>query len=206
MKLTNSLFVVFEGIDGSGKTTIMEMLANQLLKQEIEIIALREPSNSSFGQKIRNLAETHDSIPPEYELSLFIEDRKWDVEHNIKPALQAGKVVLLDRYYLSTACYQAVRGFDMQKIIAVNQEFAPIPDITIIIDVEVNTAISRIKRHRQFQSRLFEKESFLHQVRANYLSFKDQPQICIVDGNRPLEIVYQDVQQIIFEKIRALLS
>ena len=126
-------FIVFEGIDGSGKTTLSKMLYDYLKKKDFDVVWLMEPSASKWGEKIREIARSRDNIPISEELNYFIEDRKWDVKHNINPALKKNQVVILDRYYFSTACYQGARGLDIQKILKLNQGFAPEPDLTSLL-------------------------------------------------------------------------
>ena len=100
------LFLVFEGIDGSGKTTLSKMTHTHLKDLGRPVIWLREPSDSPWGKKIRELAGTRSRIPIEEELSYFQRDRRWNVTHNILPALKRGDSIVLDRYFYSTACYQ----------------------------------------------------------------------------------------------------
>ncbi len=97
--------------------------------------------------KIRRIAQDNDAISIQEELDLFIDDRRWDVETNILPALRSGTTVVMDRYYYSNACYQGARGLDMEAILRANREFAPEPDIVFIIDVDVERALERIDRH-----------------------------------------------------------
>lgn len=184
--------VVFEGIDGSGKTTISKLVASRLIDQNIEVVWLREPSDSRWGQKIRDLASQKDSIPISEELHYFQEDRKWDVETNIKPALSQAKTVILDRYFFSTACYQGARGLDLNEILAQNREFAPEPDLVFIIDVDVDTALQRIRKNREAEVRLFEKRDFLTKVRQNYLGIKGD-HIHIINGCQPPQEVLAEV-------------
>lgn len=181
--------IVFEGIDGSGKTTLSRMLAEHLKVSGVETLWLREPTDSPLGDRIRQIAQTERAIPPREELDFFIEDRKWDVEHNITPALREGKTVILDRYFYSNACYQGARGLDMEDILEANRAFAPEADIVFVIDVEVKRALERIRRNRMSQARLFERESFLQKVRANYLKLSG-PNIILIDGNGELTTVF----------------
>jgi len=194
IKIKRPFFIVFEGIDGSGKTTLSKMLYAYLKEKKFDVVWYMEPSASKWGEKIRNIAQSQDSIPIEEELNYFIEDRKWDVEHNINPALKQNKIVILDRYYFSTACYQGARGLDMKKITELNQVFAPEPDVTFIIDVKVKTCLARIKKNRESNVKLFEKKTFLEKVRKNYLQLKGE-KIQIIDGNRNLEDIFSQIKK-----------
>jgi len=108
-------------------------------------------------------------LSPEDELDLFIEDRRWNVEQNIKPALTSGKIVLMDRYYLSTIAYQSARGLDASIIQARNEAFAPIPDLVLLFDLDPDIALRRISQNRGETPNLFEKAEYLREVRQNFL-------------------------------------
>ncbi|MEN8153872.1 MAG: dTMP kinase [Acidobacteriota bacterium] len=190
--MKKGLLIVFEGIDGSGKTTISKLFFDHLIKMKLKVSWFREPSDSKWGQKIRELADTKSSIPINEELNYFIMDRKWDVEKNIIPALNRGEIVILDRYYFSTACYQGARGLDIKKIISMNTEFAPEHDLLFLIDVDVDTAMTRIKKGRIAEAKLFEKKDFLKKVRQNYLNL-DIKNIKIIDGRNEINTVLSDV-------------
>ena len=112
--------IAFEGIDGTGKTTQIELLAEVLRQRGLRVVATREPTDGQYGRKIRQLYKNRKSVTPEEELNLFLHDRREHVVQVIAPALASGKVVLTDRYYYSTAAYQGAAGHDPQKIIAAN--------------------------------------------------------------------------------------
>jgi dTMP kinase len=194
MKIKKPLLIAFEGIDGSGKTTVSRRLWTHLNETGNETVWLREPGDSKWGKKIRELANLKESIPIEEELKYFIEDRKINVKENIIPALEQGKSVIVDRYYLSSACYQGARnGFDMFDIIERNLEFAPVPDITFIVDVDVDTALTRIRSSRETEAKLFEKREFLQKVRENYLKLKDDGKVRIIDGTDDPDTVFNRI-------------
>jgi len=186
-----SLFIVFEGIDGSGKTTTSKRLKDFFIKKGMKTHWLLEPSfDSKWGKKIRELANLKESIPIEEELNYFIEDRKLDLKNNIIPALNSGEKVILDRYYYSNACYQGAKGMEIGTILKKNLEFSIVPDITFIIDVSVETALKRIKSNREETAILFEKEDYLKKVRENYLSLKS-PEIKIINGEGSADGVFE---------------
>ncbi len=188
--------IVFEGIDGSGKTTVSKMLFDYMKEKNLPVAWLREPSDSNWGNKIREISRIKTRIPLEEELHYFIEDRKFNVSHNIKPALSQNKIVILDRYYYSTACYQGARGINMDEIIQMNREFAPEPDITFIIDVDVNIAMNRIKKNRNSRVKLFEQKKFLKKVRKNYLALIGK-NIHIIDGSQDLKTILKRITEIL---------
>jgi dTMP kinase len=184
--------IAFEGIDGSGKTSLSKMFLAHLQESGVPAVWLREPSDSPLGDRIRRLARDRDAISIQDELDLFLADRRWDVQANIRPALLAGKSVVMDRYFYSNACYQGARGLDMEAILRLNREFAPEPDIVFIIDVDVDRALERIGRERRETARLFEKKEFLAKVRANYLRLSGG-NMAVIDGNADLGTVMADL-------------
>lgn len=184
--------IVFEGIDGSGKTSLSRMFHERLLAGGTHATWLREPTDSPLGRRIRRLAQDKDAISITEELELFIADRRWDVATNILPALRSETTVVMDRYYYSNACYQGARGLDMESILRANRGFAPEPGIVFIIDVEVERALARINLSREGVARLFEKKDFLEKVRANYLELRG-PNLVRIDGNPALDRVMGDV-------------
>lgn len=192
--MSRGALIAFEGIDGSGKTVLSHMLADEIEGMAPGTVCwLREPGDSAWGQRIRELARTHDSLPVAEQLQLFIEDRRYDVRENITPALAAGKTVIMDRYFYSTACYQGARGLDTQAILEENRRFAPEADLVLIIDVDVATALERIHRNRDETARLFEQKEFLERVRDNYLRFSGAP-FHFIDGRPAIETVYATVR------------
>ncbi len=184
--------ILFEGIDGAGKTVQQERSARWLSSKGYPVLTLCEPTHGPAGLKLRRSA-AHGRLTPEEELNLFLEDRRWNVETNIIPALQAGKMVLLDRYYLSSMAYQGARGLDPEMIRRKNEAFAPKPDLILLLDLEPDIALERIKRNRGELPNLFEKRDYLHRVRQIFLSLKD-PQLVRIDAARSVEEVWREVQ------------
>jgi len=194
--------IVFEGIDGSGKTSLSKLFLAHLLQGGTPAIWLREPTDSPLGEMIRRLAQDREAIAIQKELDLFLQDRRWDVETNILPALRSGTTVVMDRYYYSNACYQGARGLDMEAILRTNRGFAPEPDIVFIIDADVERALARISLARQGVAKLFEKREFLEKVRGNYLALRGA-NLVLIDGNPELGTVMNDVLARFGERNRA---
>jgi dTMP kinase len=184
--------MVFEGIDGSGKTTQSIKLKEYLMKKNFEAVWFREPSDSKWGQEIRKLARKNDSVSQKKELDLFLKDRKWNVNHNLKPALKKNKIVILDRYFYSTICYQGARGFNPEEIFSANIKFAPLPDLIFLIDIEVDIALKRIKKNRSEISELFEREEFLREVRRLYLNL-NFPNLKKINGNQTIDEIFKEI-------------
>lgn len=139
---TGRLFC-FEGIDGTGKSTQAAALADWLDGLGLVVRRRREPTHGPHGQALRASATTG-RLSLEQELELLELDRRAHVQHVIGPALQAGEVVVLDRYYFSTAAYQGARGADPMAIVAHHETFAPRPDLTFLLDLDPVASRSRI--------------------------------------------------------------
>lgn len=137
------MFIVFEGIDGTGKSTQVNLLADALRAQGREVITSKEPTDGPHGKRLRDSASSG-RLSPEEELGLFHLDRKEHVASLIKPALERGAVVILDRYYFSTMAYQGLRGFNPTDIRKTNEAFAPVPDHVFILEVPIDIALDRI--------------------------------------------------------------
>ena len=190
--MNRGLLIVFEGIDGSGKSTQCRMLADLLNKKGIANISLAEPTRGKWGMKIRQLlTKGRNGISSNEELEWFMNDRREDVKQNIEPALKAGKVVLMDRYYFSTAAYQGALGFDPEKIRVDNERFAPIPDRVLIFYNSPEKSLERIESSREEKS-AFEKRDYLIEVQTIFKSFTG-PNIRYVSSDSSLEKVYEQV-------------
>ncbi len=193
--------IALEGVDGTGKSTQCGLLADYLESSGCPVVRLREPTAGVWGQKIRKiLSEGRGGITPEEELKYFINDRKEDVERNIAPALEQGKVVLIDRYYYSTAAYQGALGFDPVKIIKDNEAFAPRPDCVFIIQVSLDESFRRIEQGRDEIS-AFEKREYLEKVVKIFDTFTGE-HIRRIDSGPPVE----QVQAVLRREVNALLG
>jgi len=161
--------IVFEGIDGSGKTTQIRRAAKALRARGLRVVELVEPTEGPYGRQIRMSSRKGARRPsPDKETDLFIRDRMEDVEKNIAPALERGEVVLLDRYYFSTMAYQGARGLDPEDIRRRNESFAPQPDLVLYFDVNLDEAMRRIERQRSGATDLFEHRDSLARVKRIY--------------------------------------
>ncbi len=184
--------IAFEGIDGTGKTTQIKMLAQALNKKGFEVVATREPTDGKFGRQIRALYTDRGSVTPEQELQLFIDDRKEHVKELIAPAMAAGKVVLTDRYYFSTAAYQGANGQDPEYILAENEKFAPLPDLVLLLEAPVSVGIHRVSTMRNETPNDFEQEEMLAKVAAIFAGLSGE-YIKRVDSTGTAEAVHEAV-------------
>lgn len=184
---TEGLFIVIEGIDGTGKSTQAKRLGEWFAAQGREVVLSREPTNGPWGRKIRETFLAG-RLTPDEELACFLNDRRQHVEELIAPSLAAGKVVILDRYYFSTMAYQGARGFDPAEIRRKNEEFAPVPDILVILDLDVDSALGRIGA-RGDTANEFEKRDNLLRCREIFLSLKDEPFVRVIPSAGTLDDV-----------------
>ncbi|HZX19731.1 MAG TPA: dTMP kinase [archaeon] len=192
------LFIVFEGIDGSGKGTIIKETKSFLLQNGVsqkDIFVTAEPTNGFYGKKVRELLKT--SPKPELNapqfLDLYVADRKEHIEKELLPALKENKIILCDRYKYSTFVYQALQGIPVEKIKKLH-EGMPVPDLIFILDVPAKTALERISKRKQLDS--FEKKDFLEKVRNGFLSLKEifpEENIHIVDASKSIKEVKKQI-------------
>lgn len=181
--------IVFEGIDGTGKSTQLKLLAEALEQSGTEVVSSREPTDGPFGKKLR-ASMLEGRLSREEELALFHDDRRDHIEHLILPALEAGKTIILDRYYFSTMAYQGARGFDPQEIRHQNEEFAPIPDHVILLELPVEDALQRIGV-RDGSGNEFEKEENLRACESIFAGLRDSFITRIDARQSPAEIHQQ---------------
>lgn len=194
------ILIVFEGVDGTGKSTQLALLAQYLEEHGYPIITTREPTEGVHGQKIRQLYLNRDQCSREEELELFLADRRQHVQEVLTPALQQGKIILCDRYYLSTAAYQGANGFDPLDILEKNN-FAPVPDIALLFKVPLATGLSRITDGRGEILNDFEQAEALTTV-AHIFESLDLPYIHVIDATGSIEAVHEAV----LDAVRPLLA
>ena len=163
--------IVIEGIDGAGKSTQAKSLFRKLRAKGFPAVYFREPSRGKWGRELKRMARRAGSLTPEQELELFQKDRRENVEKNLRPALAAGKIIVLDRYFFSTIAYQGAKGLDRDRIRRMNERFAPKPDLVFILDIKAGEGLARISG-RKTKDVLFERESYLAKVRRIFLSFR----------------------------------
>lgn len=187
----SGLFIVFEGIDGTGKSTQMMLLSDYLRCKGQRVISTREPTDGVYGQKIRSHYTRRKKITAQQELELFILDRMEHVTTEILPALQRGITVLCDRYFLSTLAYQTAAGLSSEQILA-KHRFAPIPDIAFILEVSVEEAMRRITTSRGDQLNDFEQADSLRSVEAVFKSL-DLAYIRRIQAMASVEKVHQAI-------------
>jgi dTMP kinase len=189
-----SCFIVFEGIDGSGKTTQARMLANHLTSKGVQVILTAEPSEGPVGSYIRSLTNR---ARPEEEARLFTEDRRDHLERTIIPALTKGFIVICDRYVYSSVAYQGSRGISPKSILADNRRFALPADVTFLIEIDVDLAMKRIGSGRSNTYTPLEIRSDLEKVDSIYKTLVDPCIIRISGANSQDEVHSQILQHLL---------
>ncbi|HHB76863.1 MAG TPA: dTMP kinase [Desulfobulbus sp.] len=191
--MKKGLLIAFEGIDGTGKSTQVHLLADYLQAKGFEVVETREPTDGPYGRKIRRLYLNRQSSTPQEELELFVQDRRQHVDEVIAPALAEGKIVLTDRYYFSTAAYQGAAGMEPEAIFAAN-DFAPRPDLVVLLVMDPEESVHRIEQLRGDSLNDFEQIEQLRKVADLFATFSDD---CIlrVDAAGPIDQVQAEIRQ-----------
>ena len=204
--MTNKgLFITFEGGDGCGKSTQLELVEKYLNDKGFKTLKTREPGSIGLGQKLREVLLHYDGdVAPRAEAFLFLADRAQHIAKIVKPAIDNGVIVLCDRHTDSSVAYQGYgRGEDIAQINMLNniatQEIKP--DLTLLFDVSTEVAQTRVGSEKdRMESAGLE---FHKRVRQGYLEIaKQEPQrVRVVDSNLTIEEVFEQVKKIIDEKI-----
>lgn len=204
------MLIAFEGIDGSGKTTQAELLSRRLSVEGISNIVLREPGGTPLGEGIRDilLHRSDMKINPIAEFLLFSSSRAQLVQEKILPALNSGKVVIIDRYFYSSIAYQGFgRGIPISKIDVVNH-FATqnvVPDVVLLFTLDVDTAIERrsISGRKADRMEKGEIEFFQKVIDGFAYCAKEEPdRFMIVDGRESIDSLSEDIFRNVINRIK----
>jgi dTMP kinase len=195
------ILVALEGVDGSGKTTQAHLLTEALRSRGWEVVLTREPTSFPTGEKLRRyLAGPTRHLSPAEELALFLDDRREHVTKVIRPALDAGQVVITDRYYYSSVAYQGALGLDPALILAANEAFAPPPHLVFILILPSETAVARLSQTPGRRRQVSEGRDYLEQVAAIYASLT-APRIHRMDAARPPDVVHDEILAITLKSL-----
>ncbi|XGA08026.1 MAG: dTMP kinase [Wolbachia endosymbiont of Xenopsylla cheopis] len=199
------MFITIEGIDGSGKTTASNFLAEHLqsIYGEEKVILTREPGGTNFAEDIRKLLLKNNQIDPIAELLLFISMRKEHVEKLIRPALKEKKIVICDRFIHSTIAYQGYGyGIDI-KVIKELHEIAkiPHPDMTFILDIEISVGLQRAAHKNKYEEMGID---FYNKVKDGFYDIAQSDLNCchIIKSNSNLS--YQQILTILKKKLEVI--
>ena len=200
-------FIAFEGLDGSGQSTQANLLYNWLKQKHQKFVLERprvhltkEPTNNIIGGLIRGQLTSDWKTKPECLQLLFSADRAHHLEKEIIPILKQGSSVITDRYAFSTIAYGASEIEDKNWLIEINKPFI-LPDLTFFVKVSPRVCLERIRKNR-FHLELFEKEQSLTRVWQVYEELAHQfENIHIIDGQKPIEEVFEEVKQLVHSKL-----
>ena len=206
--MKKGIFIAFEGIDGSGKSTQIQLLMKKIEEKSIRCYQTCEPSSGPIGSLTRQILTGRIKTDNRVIAAMFAADR---LDHLLNPIdgivskIEEGIHVISDRYYFSSYAYHSV-DVPMDWVIKTNEESAKVlrPDLTVFIDISAKEAMDRITKNR-FHTELFEKESRLSKVRENYLKafelMKEEEKVLIVDGTK----TPQEIGNIIWQVVEPML-
>jgi len=203
--LARPIFVVFEGIDGSGKTTQAERLAKRLEDRGLHVTRLVEPTRGPVGEEIRRRAREGPPLEPREELDMFLEDRRTNVRENVLPALARRDALVQDRSFLSTVAYQGARpelGLSREDLLRLHREM-PKPDVIVLLDLDVDEGLARVSARGKRDA--FEDRTYLERVLANFRELVGETggtSVRRLDAGRTPDEVAEDVWQIVEPLLR----
>ena len=199
--MKQGLFITFEGADGCGKTTQIELIDKYLRSKGFETLLTREPGAKGLGTKLREILLHYDGeVSPNCESFLFLADRAQHIDCIIKPALKEGKIILCDRHTDSTVAYQGYgRGVNIEEIQKLNNMATSglKPDLTIVFDVDIETSMSRVGKNKdRMESSGID---FFNKVRQGYLEIaKKEPQrVKVIDSSDTIENIHKKVVELV---------
>ena len=186
--------IVFEGLDGCGKSTQLARASDWLRARDIEPVVTREPTDGAWGRKIREMAQSGEAVSPETELDWFFEDRREHMRDVVRPALAAGRVVLSDRSYLSTVAYQGARGLDAAKILADSEAEFERPDLALLFEIDPEIGLARVDARGGVGEPVFENLAFQQRVAAVFAGLEVEGLVRI-DAARDEAAIAEDVAE-----------
>lgn len=197
-------FIVLDGPDGCGKTTQTKLLAQWLKEQGVEVVTFREPGGTAIGEKIRQilLNPNHIAMDTATEVMLYMAARVQLWAEKIAPSLKENKCVILDRWLSSTCAYQGYAGgFAMEKVIKIAEDCLerPWPDLTIILDVDLETASARLNRDLDRMER--KGDGYHQKVREGFLKLaQEQKNFFVINATQDIDAVHKKIIETV-EKI-----
>ena len=203
--MKKGLFITFEGVDGCGKSTQMELLQEYLTTKGYDVVLTREPGGKGLGEKIREILLNYDGkVSDKCESFLFLVDRAQNIDIIVKPAIEAGKIVLCDRHTDSTVAYQGYgRGLNLEQIDHLNKLATGglKPDLTFVFDIDTETSMKRVGQNKDRMESA--GNGFQKKVREGYLELaKQEPQrIKIIDASKSIDEIHNKVIDILAKYI-----
>ena len=205
-----SLFITLEGPEGSGKTSAIKIVKEQLEKEGYQIVMTREPGGTPISEQIRNVILDKSNTAMDYrtEALLYVASRRQHLVEKVWPNVKEGKLVICDRYLDSSLAYQGyARGLGVEDILNVNMYATEgtFPDITLLFDLEPEVGLARINANssREVNRLDLEKLDFHHRVRNGYLSLAKRfpDRFVIIDASKDLEEVASSALKAIKERL-----
>ena len=198
------IFITLEGIEGVGKTTLMKFLAEYLHQHEIPLLVTREPGGTSLADDIRHflLSEHEEKVQPETELLLMFAARAQHVQNVLRPALQAGKLVICDRFTDTTYAYQgAGRGVNKAKIEMLENvvQDGLKPELTILLDAPIDICLERIKARKKTDRFESETKQFFQKARNAYLEMAaaEPERFHVINADQPVATLHEELLKIL---------
>lgn len=199
--MTKGLFITFEGADGCGKTTQLNLLKEYLESKGRNVIVTREPGGKGLGERLREILLNYDGeVSNRCESFLFLADRAQNIDTIVNPAINEGKIVLCDRHTDSSVAYQGYgRGLDIEQINMLNNLAAGgrKPDLTLVFDVDIETSMKRVGNDKDRMESA--GKEFFNRVRNGYLEIaKHNPKrVKVIDSTKTIEEIQKDVIKIV---------
>ncbi len=223
--MKKGLFITFEGLDGSGKTTQIELLKNYLKSKGFDVVTTIEPGGTEIGGKIRNILLDKGNLDMSHkaETFLFLASRAELVSKIIAPALREGKIVICDRFFDSTVVYQGIaRGLEEKQILDMSLWATDeiVPDITFLLSVKVSRGKKRIgtphqlnfaeiylvkvSRGKEIDRIELEKDNFKKKIYKGYLDIarKNKDRIVVIDGEKNIESIFEEIKSKVCEYLK----
>jgi dTMP kinase len=202
--MTRGLFITVEGVEGVGKSTNMDFIADRVMAAGIKVLRSREPGGTPMAERIRDMLLQHgdEPLPDLAELLLFFASRTLNIENAIRPALESGTWVLCDRFTDASRAYQgAGRGLNMDRINTL-AEWAHgdlNPDLTVLLDAPAEVGMKRAEKRGETDRLESEQMSFYTRVRAQYLALAEgEPErFAVIDASQSLAVVQNQIGEVI---------
>lgn len=201
------MFITFEGLDTSGKSTQVQLLVDRLSRKQFNVLLIREPGGTELGERIRTILLDKEAIAmtPITELLLFSASRSQLVEEVIKPALDGGMVVVCDRFYDSTTAYQGWgRQIDQDSVQAINRTASAglTPALTLFIDIPIDELERRMRRGSGKDRMESNGRAFYERVRRGYLDLAQREgRFVVIDGTRSIDEIEEEVWSIVEKRM-----
>lgn len=204
--MKRGLFITFEGADGCGKTTQLNLLKDFLTNKGHDVVVTREPGAAGLGEKLRDILLNYDGqVSDRCESFLFLADRAQNIDTIVKPAITAGKIVLCDRHIDSSTAYQGYgRGLDINRIKKLNSIATDgfLPDLTLIFDVDIETSMKRVGKDKDRMESA--GAEFFNRVRNGYLEIaKQEPdRIKVLNAANTVENIHHEVIAVVDDLLK----